>query len=750
MKAFIYELKRRNVLKVAAGYALVSWILIESGSVLMPTFGVPDWFFKVYVIIVFGGFIVAMIIAWVFELTPEGVRLESEIDRSSEPPPETGSSGHFGLILLLAAALVISITLNFSGFIKNAETPATVEATTTRVAVLPFENRSVDPENAFLTDGVHEDLIHRLQKVGSLHVISRTSAIAIMDSPKTLKEIGEALDVTTIVEGSVQRAGDEVLVSVRVFNAGTENLLWDDSFTRDASVQGFFDLQHEISSRIVSALPIAASDVDAPANTLDPPTHDPRALAAFVEGVNQLGRREYSSLIAARKNFETAIEIDPGYARAHAKLAETIMVLYSNHRAMTIDEAASLAMDAINNALEIDPLQANAIAVRGMVEASVWQLSRVGDGNARAAADFERALAINPNSSTANVWFSTLLDNEGKVDKAIERLRIAIDLDPRNRIPYINLPGLLAANGQTDEAVSMLLYTIDLFPTWSLPNDFLSRHLQGLGRIDEAVAWAVRLRELSEDPLAGANSLGLFRLLGYEDQIDQFIESIPEGHGVIPIGQAYERFIRGDHAAARTLLEDLIDTDYSSTEYFYPMLATTAVLGGDYESARRWIMRGSPRLSSDRDEVIDHFNADNAILLGFVEAQLGNTLRSRQLLEAALAVTRDQPRVGFVGFGIIDVQALALLGRTEEAIDAFEDAVEAGFVSNLFFDLLEVDQTTLLDSLRDEPRFIAALDVMYSNLSAMAANVETAVESGDWAALQELTRARSSLVSGRL
>jgi len=747
MRGFIHELRRRSVFKVAAGYALVAWILIESGSVLLPTFGVPDWFFKVYVLIVFGGFVVAMIIAWVFEITPEGVRLESEIDRQSEPLPPRGGL-NIGLIALLGIALVVSITLNFTGIGGTDGDDIEPASAKTWVAILPFENRSVDPENAFLTDGIHADLMDRLQQVGSLQVISRTSAKAYADTTKSMREIGEELDVSTIVEGSVQRSGDQVKVIVRVFDAATEERLWSDSFERDASLQSVFDLQSEISSRIVAALPISAA-VDEPAPAIRSPTDDPMALAAYVAGVNHLDQREYGALEQARGEFERAIRLDPDYARAYAKLAETVMVLYTNHRAMSLDEAATVASEAVERALAIDPLLADAYAVRGLIEAQRWEARRIGDGNVSAAADFEKALAINPSLSMAYVWYSSLLETEDRVDEAIQKLRLAIDLDSRNRIPYVNMPGLLALKGRHDEAISLLLYTVELFPQWSLPNDYLARHLQGLGRIDEALAWSMRLRELSDDPLASANSLGLYRLLGHESQIDDFLRSIPESHPAIPLARAYERFIRADYAAVREILEPLERKEYANVPYFYRMLARAAVMQHDFRQARTWLLRQHPDIAGDVENPVNRYNASDAALLGFVELELGNPNRARELLENVLDVTRDLPREGYFGYGILDVRVLAQLGRHQDATDAFEAAVDDGFVSNLFFDFLEVDQDPLLDAIRDEPRYMAARDRMQDRLAGMAATIDAAIESGDWEAIRERTTSESSLVAER-
>ncbi|MDJ0940878.1 MAG: hypothetical protein QNJ00_14040 [Woeseiaceae bacterium] len=733
MGSFYNELRRRNVFKVAAGYALVAWILIEAGSVLLPTFGVPDWFFKVYVIMVFGGFLVAMIIAWVFEITPEGVKLESEIDRT-EYTPAKSSVVNVALIGLLATALVISVTLNITG-LRNPGAPLSTPVERTSVAVLPFENRSTDPENGFLADGIHDDLMDRLSTLGSLHVISGTSVNAYRDRSKSLSQIGEELDVSTIVEGSVQRAGNEIRVIVRVFDAATEERLWSDTYDRDASLKSVFDLQSEISAQIVAALPVGEhSRADIQRSV---PTQEPQAFAAYVAGVNDLRRREFSSLVRARASFERAIELDPEYAQAHAKLAETVLVLHTNFKALSPEEALSVAGKASDRALELNPELADGYATRGLGISTQWLRQRVGDGNVRAAADFEKALSLNPSLSTAYLWFSTLRDNEDRVDDAIELLRMTMDVDPQNRIPFVNLPGLLALQGQYQEAIALLLYARELFPNWTVPNDYLARHLQGLGRIDESLAWSMLLREVSDDPLAGSSALGLYQLLGLEAEIDVFVEALPPEHPVYPVGASFLQFIRGDYEGTARMLEALIGTEYSSIGFFYPLLTRALLLDGQYERARSFLLEDTPMLASDQVLQVDRINAGDAVLLAFLEQQLGNRARARELLEAALEVTQSMPRIGFSGYGLRDVQIYTLLGRRQDALDALDEAVDAGVVSNIFFDFWEIDDDPLLKMLADEPAFVASRGRMRAKLESMKANIDAAIESGNWAPLRE-------------
>ena len=222
MDSFFSELRRRNVLRLAATYALAAWILIEAGSVLLPTFGVPEWFFRAYVLVIFAGFVVSLILAWVFEVTPEGVKLESRIDHD-QGRPRTRSKSNTIIIALLIIALGVSITFNVTGLRSPDEPAATSVATATpSIAVLPFTSRSTDPDNQYFADGIHDDLLMRLAHIGSLRVISRTSVNEYRDTTKNLREIGSELGVATIVEGAVQRSGSQVRITVQLIDAETD------------------------------------------------------------------------------------------------------------------------------------------------------------------------------------------------------------------------------------------------------------------------------------------------------------------------------------------------------------------------------------------------------------------------------------------------------------------------------------------------------------------------------------------------
>jgi TolB-like protein len=314
MESFFTELKRRNVLRLAATYALVAWILIEAGSVLLPTFGVPEWFFRVYVLVIMGGFVVSLVLAWVFEVTPDGVKLDSEVDRSKQAPRKRGRWNAI-IIALLVLALGVSITLNVTG-IRDQDVPEELTAATVApsVAVLPFSNRSPDPENQFFADGIHDDLLTRLADIESLRVISRTSVNEYRDTTKNLRDIGAELDVTTIVEGAVQRSGNQVRITVQLIDAATDKHLWADSYDRELTTQNLFAIQSEISTQIATALQGALTPEEELRLAVIP-TKSIEALSYYTAGRNNLYLRRFDTLQEARRQFNQAIEIDPDYAR---------------------------------------------------------------------------------------------------------------------------------------------------------------------------------------------------------------------------------------------------------------------------------------------------------------------------------------------------------------------------------------------------------------------------------------------------
>ncbi|MCH9693015.1 MAG: tetratricopeptide repeat protein [Gammaproteobacteria bacterium] len=738
--SFLTELKRRNVLRVAAAYALVSWILIEAGSVLLPTFGAPDSFFRIYVIIVIAGFLLSIVAAWVFEVTPDGVKRERDIDRSSYVPDSSGRK-NTAIIALLVVALGISITFNITGMRGSSiELTVTPKPSLESIAVLPFDSRSPNEEDQYFADGIHDDILTRLAEIESLRVISRTSVNEYRGSSKNMRQIGEELGVSVILEGAVQRAGDQVRITVQLIDAATDEHLWADSFDRDYSLQGIFELQTEISNHIISSMRADLSPEDR-SRLSRKPTDNPEAYVEFVKGTRNLGERSFASLTAAVEHFETAIALDQNYAQAHAKLAETLLVLHSNHTTINQVEAFERAQAAISSALTIDPGLAEAYAALGLLEFSRWEQTQIGNGNVLAANAFDTALDINPNLANAYVWYASLRSREGALDEAIDHLTTALTIDPLSRIPYVNLPSFLAMQGQNEEATRILLEAIRIFDSWETPYRFISTHLQRLGRLDEAIAWGRQANRLSADPLYGGALLAAYQDLGDEAAMNAFYESFPTDHPLLPIGESFALYTQGDYEAARTKIRPFASDSRYPRQFVYPILINSSVLLGDWDRAFKYLVDSNPAMNIDTEINVTHDNLHAAVLLAFVEQRRNRNSHANALLTKAEIVVKRVPRMGMGGHGIRDVQILVLRGRENAAIEALEEAVDQGYVGAQPFDGWPFALDPIIEALRSDPRFNALQERMEMRLVEMSQNVRDARSNEDWSTLMAKTEA---------
>lgn len=745
MNSFLNELRRRNVLRLAATYALVAWILIEAGSVLLPTFGVSEGFFRAYVLVILGGFVASLVIAWVFEVTPEGLKFDHQVDRSATAPPSRGKSNAI-IIALLAVALGVSITFNVTG-IRDQEPPPGAALADLSIAVLPFTSRSADPDNQFFADGIHDDLLTRLADIDSLRVISRTSVNEYRDTTKNLRDIGSELGVATVVEGAVQRSGDQVRITVQLIDAATDEHIWADTYDRALTMQNVFDIQSTVSREIASALRAALTPKEE-LRLAARPTHSIRALAYYAEARDNLQKRRFDTLIAAREQFERAIEIDPEYAQAYAGLAETILVTHSNHKAIDATEAFELAGNAIERAIEVDDQLAEAYAVKGLLEYSRWNAARVGDGNLVAAESFQRAIDLNPNLANTYVWFSSLRESDGDVDGAVDMLTKAMQVDPLGRIAYVNLPGLYAMQGHADKATHLLIKAMEIFPDWPTPYAYMANHLQSHGRLDEAVAWSLLAQSMSEDPMTGGSSLGVFVEFGDVDRLREFGEQFPEDHPLYAMGAAFMYFMDNDYSATLQMLESVEVVSEVEASFAYPLASMSALKLGDLQMARDFIVRANPILASDTVDSVDKRNVKPAILLAYVLKRLGDDKHADSLLAQAQTVVQRLPRIGLKGHGISDVHILAIQGRRDAAIEALRDAIDEGFVSLVSYDLWTLDQDPIVDSLRDDSRFKAMQQELNQRIEGMRQNVEHAEEANDWSEL--LGKVRSEQMTAAL
>jgi len=233
MNHFVTELKRRNVYKVAVAYAVVAWLLIQAASIFFPAFDAPPWVMKIFIILIILGFPVALIFSWAFEITPEGVKLESEIEPGKSITRRTGRK----IVALTIALAVVALGLFVFQLVRSksdmSRFPSTAAITNKSIAVLPFENLSPDPANAYFADGIQDEVLSTVAKIADLKVISRTSTAKYKSRPGNLRQVGLELGVATVLEGSLQRAGDRIRVIVQLIDANSDNHVWSETYDRE-------------------------------------------------------------------------------------------------------------------------------------------------------------------------------------------------------------------------------------------------------------------------------------------------------------------------------------------------------------------------------------------------------------------------------------------------------------------------------------------------------------------------------------
>ena len=737
MNSLFAELRRRNVLRVAATYAVVAWIIIEAGSVLMPTFGASESAFKVYVVVVVMGFLVSLVLAWIFEVTPDGVRLEKNVDQAESITPQTGRRLDYVFIALLVVALGVSVTLNVTGMRNTAE-PTQEAGDRSSIAVLPFASRSTDPENQLFADGIHDDLLTRLANVGALKVISRTSVMEYRDTTKNLKQVGDELGVGTVLEGAVQRVGDSVRITAQLIDAKTDEHIWAKSYDRQLSAVNLFAIQSDISAEITRALQATLS-ADEQSRMATIPTDSLAAYNLYAQGRDNLYKRRLDTLQKAREQFEQAIALDPDYADAYAGLAESVLLILNNHQAIAPDEAFDVAESSLDKALSLNPDMAQAHAAQGLLKHQIWQEVRSGPGLEEAEACFVSALNLNPNNASAYMWFASVRGTQQRIEEAIDLYHDSLRVDPLGKIPYANLPGLYAQRGQNEQALDLYLKAVEIHPEWPTAYQNLAQHLQGLGRMDEAVAWGMKALELSADPLAGASVVGAYLEFGEYDKVIEMFSGLTSGHPMYDYGAGMELALQGDFAGAAETVERVIDGVENPRQFQLSLIAAFYVLAGDFDKAHRYAVLHAPEFAADADPEVDMFNVADLVRYAFILQNLGETQRADNLLKIALDVVRPLPRVGLYGHGIRDVQILALQGKTLEALAAFRDSIDEGFRGTVASNGWPLALDPYLGSLRGQPGFEAMISELEEYVAAMQKRLADVERSGNWDELRAMT-----------
>jgi TolB-like protein len=706
--SFFHELKRRNVFRVGLAYMMISWLVLQVVDVVVPILEVQAWISKLVFLLLAIGLPVTLILAWVFELTPEGIKRDSDVDHDQSLAAHTGRKLNFVIIGVMAVALIYFALNHDWGGDPGGRSIGTASGQS--VAVLPFANRSALEADVFFVDGVHDDLLTLLSKLGDLKVISRTSVERFRNTSLGIPELARQLGVATVLEGAVQRAGGQVHINVQLIDAVTDEHLWAESYDRELTAENIFAIQRDIAQVIAQALQAVLSpEEQSRVNAV--PTSSYAAYEEFLRGQQKLVSREIPDIRQAVEHFQQSIQLDPGYAMAYVGLADAYHMLQS-YGDMSQAEAIPLEEIAVTSALEIN-------SNLGEAQAALGALLRYKGDSDGAIAAYERAIELAPGYATSYHWLAEHFRFDFlRPDRALPLIMKAQELDPLSPVINITVAQTLGDLGRHEEALAQIDHAIKISPTFASAYVTKSEIMSwSFGKLDEAL-----------------------RLSGYASELD------PQSLNAC-LGAARVFSQLGDDANAIGKLEHCLELgpDYTFAHY---TAATLYLVSGDSERAlqhaRRvhsikpglWlpkrilrdseIDRGEPARARLRYESFNPEFAEPGMLVpiannygavndyAYLLLLAGENDRLPQLLLPLLDFLPQVSRLGQLGMGIDDVRALAMLGETDKALETLEKAVATGWRFNWRM-LLALRS---LDSIRDDPRFIEQKEILEGDMAA--------------------------------
>jgi len=557
---FFAELRRRNVYKVAVAYAIVGWLLVQVATQVFPFFEIPNWAVRLVVLAIVIGFPIALVIAWAFELTPEGLKRTEDVDLAAA----ARRPRHRAWIFVVIIAGAMSLGLFFLGRITApSKQSGPNEVSSKSIAVLPFVNLSADKNDEYLSDGMTEELLNVLTKVKGLRVPGRSASFAFKGKNEDgiFRKVGEQLNVNAVLEGSVRKAGDKLRITAQLVNVADGFHLWSETY--DGDMKDILAMQSDVAQRVVRALEVQLGVEEVRALTKKP-TENAEAYRLYLLGRYHFAKFTRIGWTNAIHYFEQALQVDPNYALAYCGLADTYG--WAGGQIVAGKEAWAKEKELAQKALTLDPNLAEAHLSLGVALFSALDL----DASEK---ELERAVELNPNLALAYDQYGWTYMAGGRFDEAIAKEKKALELDPLNILFNTDLGFFLSWARRYDDAIVQLRKTLELDA-----NDPLA--LQTLG-------WCLHWTGKTADALV-------------EFQKATTLDDLPWYKG--SLGYAYAA--SGDRAKAEQILRDL--DEMAKKQYVSPASRASVYLGlGEKAKALDWIERAY----EDRDPLL-WWNAD--------------------------------------------------------------------------------------------------------------------------------------------
>ena len=686
--SLIKELKRRNVIKVAIAYAVSTWILLQLSDVLTQILELPEWAPKLILLMLVVGFLPALIIAWAFELTPDGIKLERDVVRTKSITPKTGRK--------LDYVIIVSLGLSLGYFIwesrfeqKTAEVEAARDVVATEepvveaaepeidlstrdidknsIAVLPFANRSADAEDIYFTDGIHDDLLTQLSRIDAFSVISRTSVMEYRDTTKNLRQIAQELSVANIMEGSVQRAGDRVRINVQLIDAYTDEHLWAEIYDRELTTNNLFDIQTEIAKAIAAALKATLTDSEL-ADVAEVPTENVAAYDLYLQARRFTQNETMSDYRTAIELFKESLTLDPNFKFAWIGLARAHMTNYWSYGGNPADR--DLALEAIESARSIDP----DFAELYMAEGFYWYWGALD--YERALYKLDKAIEMMPGNDEAYMWRGWVSRRAGLWEQAVQSMQAALKLNPRVHFNWHEYAITLMYLHRYEEANRAVKQArvIDPDSFW--------------GKTTEA---RIALQERGDTDAAVKLTIGA----QHGDDYDFF-----ESYMLVNL---LARRFEDALVAARNLPNDL-EIQYGLITLREDWAAQTLHFMGNADEAKQAAGAALFRLKGlhtqlGEDHRIDLAEARIRALQGAAPEEV------RALVQKSISSVPEDNLAAFET-RFTHAQIFAIAGMAPEAIDMLDSVLIPPSATSVYM----VDLDPVFDSIRDDSEFIAMLE----------------------------------------
>jgi TolB-like protein/cytochrome c-type biogenesis protein CcmH/NrfG len=655
---FFAELKRRNVYKVAVAYAVVGWVIAQIATQIFPFLEIPNWIVRLVIVLIVIGFPIALIIAWAFEATPEGIKRTEVADAAHQ---HSKSRAWISVVVIGAA---ISLGLFFLGRYSarstsgNAPSPMAEKS----IAVLPFESLSEDKANAYFADGIQDEILARLSKIADLKVISRTSTQKYKSAPSNLREIAQQLGVTNILEGSVQKAGDQVRITVQLINALSDSHLWADTY--DRKMIDIFGVESDVAQRIAGSLEAKLTGREKKEIAFVG-TSNPDAYDAYLRGLALRGAQGQEESEQQRTFFERAVQLDPNYAQAWALLGQAEALAYFNDASQAKKESAR---HAVETALRLAPDLADSRMAQG-----VFNYYCLHDYDA-AIAELSAALERAPNNGSISYFIGLVQRRQGRFDDSLRGMQQAAALDPLNEDILVNLGNTYRGLRKFVEARAMFDRALTIVPQDS--NILSVKAETYLAQGDLAATWGI-ISKLKLSP-GDADFAVHMSLLWYGRQVDQMVKELS------------------------TILAKK-DNPPIIQQITHAAMANLFLVKGDRAAAAPYI----EQVRSDRDELrrAGGISAYGSPLYEFdiqMEARLGNRTEVEKEIRELLEETRHD-KWEFPNAETIAAVGYLLLSDFDHAYPFLEDAITRPSARSLTPAYLRLDP--IWDGARSDPRF---------------------------------------------